>query len=1061
MLILPKNWFILFFLVVCSYGMYAQRQISGKVTDVHKEPIPGVNVIVVEVNRVGVQTSFDGEFSIQLPTNSKFIEFSYLGMKTKKIKITDQTYIDVVLEEDNIKLDEIIVIGYNSEKKRNLTGAITKIDGDLLEIEESATIEQALKGKFAGVQVISTDGAPGSGVTLKIRGSSSITAGSAPLYVIDGFPYPVSDNPLDNPLTNLAPGDIDNVTILKDIASTAIYGAEGANGVVLITTKKAKFNQTQWSFKSSLGFSNITQSLPMMKPEDYMSSMMMEFYNRNQYHLEDVDFYPEYAAQIWKTDPSRFKNYQDEVMRTGIRQMYDLSFIGGTDVVKNATYLSYMGDQGIAINTGFKKLYIKSNTSIKVNEKITFAANIQYTNNVRSGLNWGLDGNGGIFNDVSSFSPLIPKEWTFREVDEKLYYTNGSFDNPYRKLNDIDVSEIRNSFSGYFSFNYNIFKGLSFKTSIAQTYADTEYSKYVPTTIRSSFENNGEAELRSRKDRYYAYLAQLSYNFTLAKHHRISLLTGYEIKGNQFETIQNNYTDFDTDLGIYGILSAQSGSHVTPPILSYNLHKMNSAMFSANYNYKDKYLLKTSVRADASSRFGPNNKWGVFPAVAFGWRISEEKFYKDSDFLTKYMSNAKLRVSMGQAGNNQILDYLHSNTVVAGTGNFVTIIDPNLSDDFYIGTDGNVIAMHSEKLGNPDISWETTTEINVGLDLGLLQNKLNIGLDVYSRVTSNMLLDQELAMISGYSSQTLNVGKLGAKGIELSINATPVQTKDFRWNLAFNISATRSKILELGGDGNQILKGRYIGRSGTDNVMIKEGYPLGVYFGMLVEGIRNTYESNSNATNSNMWWFANEREAPYGFISFADIDGDGSAELSDRFPLAYVEPVFTGGFNQQFKYQNFDLGMSFNWSYGNDVINANFYSLASQSQGVNNKLEILHEGAYYGNQRDGYYVGPGSVYWTAGYRDTSNSELVEDGSFLRMTNLSFGYTLPARFFRKVYLKSLRVSYTVNNLFTLTRYSGYNPEVNTGSNLDTRIIGGVDISSYPLSRTHALSLSFKF
>lgn len=987
--------------------------------------------------------------------------FSYLGLQTKKVEVNDLDNIEVVMISSDVDLDEVIVVGYSSESKRNLTGSVLKIERDLLSIEQPNSIEKALKGKFAGVQIINSDGAPGSGVSIKVRGANSITAGTAPLYVVDGIPYPVSDDPLQNPLSNLAPGDIENITILKDVASTAIYGAEGANGVILITTVRAKFNQSQWNLKTAIGFSNITKSLPMMSPEDYMSSMMMEFYMRNQYRRDEVDFYQEYADQIWNTAPHRFKNYEDEVMKTSIRNTYDLSFNGGSDMIKNATFLSYMSDDGIAINTGFNRLYLKSNSFVKASQKITFDANLQYSRTERLGLHWSADGNGGIFNEVASFSPLIPKEWTFSEVDDKLYYTNGTFDNPYRKLNDIDVSEVRGSFTGYLGFNYNFGRGLNLKLSASQSISDTKYQKYVPTTIRSSYENSGEAEFRDRKDRYYYYLAQLNYGFSFLRNHRVSLLGGFEMKGNMYEIFQQSYNNFDTDLGIYGVQLATSGDHVKPPQIIYNDHRMSSGFLSINYNYNDKYIIKSSLRADASSRFGPNNKWGFFPATAIAWRISDEQFYKKNNILKNYMPNAKLRLSLGRSGNNLIENYMYTTSVSGGDRNFVSILDPNDMGNTYVGQGGNITAMYFPRIPNPNISWETTSEINFGLDVGLFQDKLDVSLDIYSRTTSDMLLNQELTMISGFPSQLVNIGELGAKGIELSVNSNPIQTEDFNWNVAFNISSNKTKILSLGNDSNQILTGRFIGRSDSENVLIKEGFPLGLYFGMHVEGIRNTYESNSNSTNSNTWWFANEREAPYGFISFADIDGDGSVELSDRFPLAHVDPLFIGGFNQQFTYKNFSLGMSFNWSYGNDIINSNFYSLASQSQGINNKLEILNRGAYFGNQRDGYYVGPGPVYWTAAYRETSNSELVEDGSFFRMTNLSIGYSVPRNILDVFNIKSLNILYTVDNVFTLTRYSGYNPEVNTGFNVDTRLLGGVDYSSYPLSSTHSLSLNFNF
>ncbi len=1050
-----------FILLARAQGLVNQQAgtVAGRVTDSSGEPLPGVTVLVKGTTQ-GTITDFDGNYTISnVPTTGTLV-FSFMGMKSQEVSVGNQSTVNVVMEEDAIGLDEVIAIGYGTMKKADLTGSVSTVNRSQLSYEQPASIEQALKGKIAGVQLINTDGAPGSGVTVKIRGASSITAGSAPLYVVDGFPYPVSDDPMENPLSKLAPDDIESITVLKDVASTAIYGAEGANGVILITTRSAQKGQAEWNLKASTGISKLMDPLPMMNPEDYMRSMMMEFYMRNQYHREEVDFYPEYAAQLWETDPSRFKSYEDEVMRTGIRQMYELSFLGGTDVVKNSTFLSYMDDDGIAINTGFERLYLKSNSNVKASEKINFDVNIQYTRSTRTGLNWGLDGNGGIFNEVATFSPLIPKEWTFKEVDDYLFYTGG-LDNPYRKLNDTELTDVQNRVSGLLSFNYNILKGLNFKASAALANTNSRYKKFVPTTIKRSYENNGEAQIRVGNGINYTYLGQLNYNFKINQNHNVSLFGAYEIKGDEFESFQQDYTNFEPDLGWHGIYLAQSGSHVTPPKVDYRIHKMHSALFAGNYNYDDRYLLKASVRADASSRFGPNNKWGVFPAAALGWRISEENFYKSSYFMTKYVSNVKLRISAGQPENNQIQNYLYSNTVAGGERNAIFSQNPSSNGDIYSGSNQNVIAMNSPRIANPNVSWETTTEFNAGLDLGLLDSRINVTVDYYRKRTTDMLLEQELAMISGYPYQTLNVGELGAHGVELSINTRPIQTNDFSWDISFNISSNQTEVLKLSGDGDQFLRGRNIGGSNVDNVLIKEGYPLGLYFGMQVEGIRNTFESNSNATKSNMWWFANEREAPYGFIAFADIDGDGSAELSDRFPLAYVEPLFIGGLNQQLRYKNFDLGMSFNWSYGNDIINGNFYALANQSSGINNKLEIMSKGAYFGNQRDGYYVGPGPAYWTAGYRSTSNSELVEDGSFLRMSNFSCGYTFPKTIFHKLEIESLKLGYSVNNLFTLTRYSGYNPEVNVGNNNETRLLGGVDNSSYPLARTHVIYLNFKF
>lgn len=1034
-----------------------EQIISGRVTvEGENAPLPGVTVLV-KGTTTGTVTDANGRYTINVPNERDTLVFSFIGFNTQEVPVSGRTVIDVSLVEDVKSLEEVVVLGYSTQRKADLTGSVASISADELQRTQPSHTVDALRGKIPGVQIMTSDGAPGSGVNIRIRGASSITAGSSPLYVIDGFPVPISDDPMDNPLNTIPPDAIESITILKDVSSTAIYGAQGANGVVVITTKTAAEGVSEFSFKATAGISNITRPLPMLNNEEYMRAYMLEQVMTGRW--ENVDFYEEYANQIWDTDPSRFTNYQDETLKTGIRKEYELSYLGGTKNVKNSTILSYLDDEGIAINTGFKRIYLRSNTNVQLLPKLNVDANVAYEHSDRKGLNWDLNGNGGIFNDIATFSPLIPREWTFQEVDDNLFYT-GKLDNPYRRLNDISLIDNRTQFTGQLELNYEILDGLMLKGGVGVRLPRNEYRKFVPTTIRSSFESKGEAQFRSQTGTNLRYVSQLTYSKNINTDNHFSVSGVVEANSFETESFRQDYTHFDTNLGWYGILAAQKGDFVTPPAVNYFRHTMLSGLIFGNYSLKDKYLFKASLRADASSRFGPENRWGFFPSGAFGWRISDEEFFKSSGFLSGYITNAKLRVSYGSVGNNQINDYIFVNSLAANPRSAVFYnTSPDSDNGIYNSAQPiTSLALATAKKVNPEVGWETTTELNMGIDLGLFNNRLNFTADVYQKKTTDMLLNQNLPMISGFDEVTKNVGSVRSRGLELGINSLLVRKKDFSWDASFNISFNRSEILDLGDEG-QMLESRFVGATNsTENVLLKEGYPIGLLYGLQVEGIRSNWNLDDNGPSS-AWWFASTREAPYGFISFADINGDGFVDLNDRLVLGNVNPVFIGGFNQQFRYKIFELAMNFSSSYGNDIINGNFYNLFHQGGSINNKQQAYMEAAWFANNPDGTYPGPGPVNWMGYQQIASNSEIVEDGSYLKMNYLSMGVNIPVTEVWKI--KLLRLTYSLYNVFVWTNYSGYDPEVSTGSNIDTRILSGVDFSAYPYARTHALTLNVKF
>lgn len=1036
------------FLLLCvflslSIGSFAQekKSIYGYVREADEQPLVGVNIKVKGTSN-GTITDMDGKYTLNNVTPGQVIVYSMIGMTTVEKTVGNQQQINVVMKS-GIEIDEVIVTGYQTQRKIDLTGSVSSLSSEQFMKTNPLSMEQALKGKIAGVQVMNNDGAPGGGITIKVRGASSITAGSSPLYVVDGFPIPISDDPLDNPLATISPDAIESISILKDVSSTAVYGAQGANGVVLITTKKGSAGMSEISVKASYGVSKLANSISMLGAEDYMRAYMRDMVMNGQW--QNADFYQEYKDQIWKTDPSRFQFYPDLCLQNGTKQNYEVSYRGGTEKIQNSTILSFMNEDGIAVNTGFKRFYFQTNNSIKLLPQLTLNTNISYEHNIRSGAFWT---EGNIFNEIQTFSPLVPKEWTFQEIDDNLYYT-GKMDNPYRKLKDIDYSNKNHTFFGQAELVYNITENWFVKAGMGVRTPKGETKEFVPKTIQRGYDNNGWASYGTQNALNLRGMVQAGFSKVFNEVHNLSVNAVYEANTNKYETFGQEYSQFNTDLGWEGIYDAKSGNHVKSPTIGYEKVAMLSGVFMANYSYKGRYLLKASMRADGSSKFAPNNRWGFFPSGAIGWRVSDENFFKNVSWLKKNVDNLKLRFSYGQVGNDQIASYSYAQTLAS-------------SNRQAVFGDGTISSLYTNRMANPDISWEVTEEFNGGLDLDMFNNRFNISVDLYTKKTKDMLLEQNLPRLSGFSKVTRNIGSVRNRGFEISVGGLIIDKKDFTWNATINFSANQSKVLSLGTE-NQMLESRPVGSaSGTENVLIKKGYPLGLFYGLQLEGIRSNWYSDSNGVGSadSPWWYATEREMPYGFPSFADINGDGKINMEDRVVIGDVNPVFIGGLNTHFRWKFIELAMDFSWSYGNDIINGNIYNLMNNGD-IRNKSSVYYKNAWFANNPTGTFTGPGPISWSGYMNTASNSEMVEDGSFLKMNNLAVTCHLPKKILNAWKIKDMSFTYSINNVFCLTKYSGYDPEVRSGSSVNNRILPGVDISSYPYARSHIFSFNFKY
>ncbi len=937
--------------------------VSGIVVDINEQPLPDANILEKGTTN-GTQTDFDGKFSITVSNQDAILMVSYIGFQTKEIIVGGQTNVNVSLVENTSELDEVVVVvGYSTQRKSDLTGAVSSLSGKKLNLEQPVTIDQALKGKIAGVQIVVSDGAPGAGVEVKIRGANSLTAGSSPLYIVDGFPYPITTDPSQNPLLSIAPEMIEDIVILKDASSTAIYGAQGANGVVQITTKKARVGHKDINIKLTSGVSRLKKEMEMLSPETYLNNFMYNNLNR-----PSPDFADEYEDEAWN-DPSKITDWLDETMGTGKRYGLDFSYLAATKKMQNALFFSMNDEQGIVKNTRFKRYSLRSNNVVKLTDKLKLHANLSFEMSERSGSNWNV---GGLFNSVVTFSPFIPKDFTYKDMDSYLPNQSG-FDNPYRLVMDNEYSRKNLRSTGDFKLSYQIVDGLNIENSFGISFPTERTKSYAPTTLKYSDQNNGQASFGSNESKSWRSLTQVNYHLNfLPEDHHLQTLAGYEMKKDVFEAYHIDYTHFTTEMGWYGISALQLGDYMNSPDISYNAHTMASVFGRIDYRFKDRYLITGNLRSDGSSRFGSNKKWGMFPSAALAWRLSDEEFFQNSKFISNIFSNAKVRLSYGQVGNDQINDYRYASFL-------------NTLERYAVFGDGNttIIPYTMIQMSNEEVTWETTSEFNFGLEFGMFNNKIDFKADLYKKKTTNMLLNQKLPLTTGFDELTINSGSVENKGIELTLNAHLFGKKDFFWDATINFSMNRSKIIDLG-EREQILAGREIGNSDTENILLREGYPMGVYFGYVINGIMNDENSHNNANTSNLSEVQPNgqnssdpiRSYPNGNFTFYDVDGDGRITDNDRMPIAHVEPKFIGGMSHYFSYKMFDLGLNFSWSYGNDILNGNIYSLISAGNGINNQLSIISDNTWNGLNRDGTYLANGS------YRGLPNSEIVEDGSFL-------------------------------------------------------------------------------
>lgn len=1049
--------FVLFSVTVAM----AQVLVRGTVVDQTGESVIGASIQVKGTTQ-GTITDIDGKFSLGVPDKKSVIVVSFIGYATKELQVDTSKPMSIVLEEDTKVLDEVVVVGYQEVRKKDLTGSVAKADMNELLNTPVGSFDQTLGGRIAGVNVSSSEGTPGGTMNIVIRGNNSLTQDNSPLYVIDGFP--VEDAAI---ASTINPSDIESLDILKDASATAIYGARGANGVVIITTKKGKVGKAQITYDGSVTMHHVTRTIPMMDAYEFVK-LQAETYPASIANSTG-GYLMEYQGKPWTLDDYRdiFQyDWQDEILRTALQHNHNIRLTGGTEGVRYNASVSYYNQDGILLNSGYERFQARANTVIK-RDKLDINLTTNYSRSIQTGSTpseTSYSGMNNLFYSVWGYRPVTYPNKSMESLlndvmDEAIDSSNDYRFNPIRSLKEEYRKYYINNLqlNGYVS--YEFIKGLKLKVSGGYTYDARKNDQFNNSNTRYGGPTSTDkvnAQIIRNERLTWLNENTLTYQTNIKKKHFFNSLVGITFQNSDYEYYSLKSTHIPNEsLGMAGMadgtLSSSSSLKSSWSMMSY--------LARLNYNYKSKYYATASFRADGSSKFSKKHRYGYFPSGSLAWNFMEEEFMAP---IKKVVGAGKLRMSWGLTGNNRIGEYDYYallQMLKEKQGDYIS--NGSIPSGVYpFDNDMSSVGMVPVSLPNEDLKWETTEQWNVGLDLSFFNERLNFTADVYRKTTRDLLLEASLPLVSGYYSATKNIGKVRNDGLELSLSTVNVQTKDFTWTSDFNIAFNKNEVLELAENQLSLTTAARFDQNynSQPSYIAKVGLPMGMMYGYIYEG---TYKyddfvksGNSYTLKDNVPYFSSEANTQPGMPKYKDVNGDGIIDTNDRTIIGRGLPIHTGGFTNSFTYKGFDLSVFFQWSYGNDIMNANrlFFENAGGKKDLN-------QFASYANR------------WTpenpesdipAATKSASNnvisSRIIEDGSYLRLKTVTLGYTFPKTLIAKAKLSNARVYVAAQNLWTWTSYSGYDPEVSVRN---SALTPGLDFSSYPRAFTLSFGVNLGF
>lgn len=1025
---------LLLFCIVCSTTVWAQNiKVSGQVIDADtKEPIPGATVLV-ENTQTGVATDINGKYTINAPKEAKLV-FSFVGYTRQVVTIAGKTILNVMLKPETTQLDEVVAIGYGVTRKADLTGSVAAIGEKDLTKTVVSSPEQALQGNAPGVLVVTTSAEPGADVAIRVRGSSSISGGNEPLIVIDNIP---TDK---EAFAALSISDIQSMDVLKDAAATAIYGSRGANGVIMITTKSGQVGKTKITIDAKYGISTPKNLLPMMNAWQYARYDNIARLSRGVNSLKMNDPYS-----------ATGENYQKMLVDNGHRQEYNVQISGGND---NTTYFvsaNYLDEKGLLTNSNSRRFSVRGQFDMKLHERISLKVNTSATRTKTQKISGG---DNGAMVRSAMINPLI-------QIPDGSSFQDGWFIDSETgemvPINDVLGKTISiQNFNRPFKYDisgqltWKILPELTFMTRGSWKYTDEMQYLYEPRYSQSKPDNidkNNKARRTSKNSNGWTNENTLTYAKTFKKKHNLNAMVGLTFEERKNEDFYAQINKFETDDYQWNNL----GAGLLNPLMNSgsSMYSLVSFLGRAMYNYDSRYFITGTFRADGSSRFGSDNKFGYFPSVALAWNAKNEKWLKDSYAV----SRLKLRLTYGITGNDDISQYTSmsllkdSKVLIGGTE-----------------TIGNSL----DQMGNAQIKWETTHQYNTGIDLGFIDNRLTLSLDYYYKITKNLLYEYRLPLTTGYSSIMSNIGRVDNQGFEVEFNSFNVNTKNFQWTTSFNLGYNSSKVVDLGGN-DQVVLYRGDGMMKVDILYLQKNQPLSVLRGHKV----STYKDWADVYNNNSVYFepSSLKTIP-GMIKYQDTNKDGEITDADMVVLGHTMPNATFGFTNSFTWKQFDLTVFFNGAWGNKVYNGNSGKLLTFQGGGDNQFQTAMDcyrpmDALYGDP--GYQGGkyPIPIAKTKGpsssqvaYTASMNSNFVEDASYLRLKSLSLTYRLPFKYAQFMRMRGLSLSFNATNLWTLTKYTGMDPEMcSTQGATNSKM--GVDRSAYPAARTYTFNLNLTF
>lgn len=1006
--------------------------VAGQVLDNAKQPLPGVSIVVKGTN-TGVISGVDGKYSIQVDDNAVLV-FRFVGFKTREEPVSKRTVINVSLEEDNQQMSEVVVIGYGSQERKDVTGAVGTVKMANIKEIKAASVDLKLAGQLAGVTVNQVTGTPGGGVSVNIRGAGSIGAGDDPLYVVDGFPISPGFDQYSNPISTINPDDIENISVLKDAASTAIYGSRGANGVILITTKRAKKGESSVTVNTSTGIQTILSrsKLKMMTAEQYAQWRIEA--------LQDADAAsgtPFNASQV----PKAFRNpkslgkgtdWFDAVTRAAPMQNYDVTVANGNEKVRSLFSLGFFDQRGTVLNTGFKRYSLKANMDADVAKNVTAGLSIAPTYSLRNLQQTDGHFDQGVLSQAYLESPLTP----VKQPDGSYTNVVGSPGNEFvagTAENANPVSQLVNTTNKYTQFrtlantfvNWQLIEGLDIRSTFGIDYQNSTGDYFRPSYLggfRIPNKNGQQVKAAGsfNSSSSFNWLNENSINYKKTfGNHTLTAFADYSI---QQETSHNRLT-YGTGFADDAIQSVDKATIVTASANDEEW-RLLSLIGRINYAYKDKYLLSASIRRDGSSRFAPDHRWGTFPSVSAGWRISDESFFPKADFIEQ----VKFTGSYGLAGNNNVGNY-----------DYISAIDQ--SNYTFNGSLAPGAALNG--LGNTELGWETTKQLDIGMDISLLKGRIYLIAEFYNRYTQRMLQYIPVPIVSGYGYALSNVGNVRNRGWEFTLTTKNIIGRGFNWSTDLNMSFNRNKVISLG--PTPVIYDAPANDNPTS--ITKAGLPLGQFYGYIFEGI-----FQNQAELDKYPHFDGEQ---VGNVRYKDVNGDGMIDGKDQTTIGNPWAKFTFGFNNHFNYKSFDLNIITAGSVGGHVFNM-YKQFTTNLDGIFNVEQSVIQ-RWRSPEQPGAGLLPTTTSNTNLARDYYPSYWVENNSYLTVKNIDFGYNFKTKF-----SKNFRVYFSAQNAILITGYKGGNPEVGIDGQQGNRSLSpNVNFNAYPVSAVYTLGCNVTF